>query len=72
MNKEKLAEVLYSLMDVLFEFESDVEILTREEWRDYQEKKGFTPGEDNRAWRTYMIRQVEKYIPFFDDWVKSA
>ena len=72
MNKEKLAEVLYFMMDVIFEFESDVEILTKEEWRDYQEKKGFTPGEDNRAWRTYMIRQVEKYIPFFDDWVKSA
>lgn len=72
MNKEKLAEVLYSLMDVMFEFESDVEILTRSEWRYYQEKKGFTPGEDNRAWRTYMIRQVEKHIPFFDDWVKSA
>jgi hypothetical protein len=72
MNKEKLAEILYSLMDVLFEFESDIEILTREEWRDYQEKKGCTPGEDNRAWRTYMIRQVEKYIPFFDHWVKSA
>jgi len=72
MNKEKLAEILYSFMDLLFEYDSDIEILSKEEWKDQQERKGYTPGENNRSWRTYMIRQVEKYIPFFDDWVKSA
>jgi len=71
MNKEKLAEILYSFLDILLMYD-DVKIFTKEEWREHQEDRGFTPGEDNRRWRTYMIRQVEKYIPFFDEWVKGS
>lgn len=65
-NRQKTAEILFSLLQEIFIYNHNIELLSFDEWEDDQDR------EDNivnkRYYRKYMERQVLKYLPGFDKW----